>query len=113
MQPMLPDYMFIARSFRQVSFAGHRSQVTGHRSRVTGHRSHQNQKAISDTGNVIITRDSQEVYRYCHVTNVSLNNFNENFLGVVYVLIGLKYRHSDMSWYTYFIVIRKFIMIAN
>ena len=110
---MLPDYIFIARSFRQVSFAGHRSQVTGHRSqvtghgsRVTGHRSHQNQKAISNTGNVITTRDSQEVYRYFHVTNVSLNNFNEKFLGVVYVLIGLKYRHSDMSWYTYFIVIR-------
>ena len=61
------------------------------RSRVAGHRSHQNQKAINNTGNVIITRDFQEVYRYFHVTNVSLYNFNEKFLGVVYVVIGLKY----------------------
>ena len=53
---------------RQVSFAGHRSQVAGHRSQVaghrsqvTGHRSHQNQKASSNTGDVRVTPDSQEV----------------------------------------------------
>ena len=57
---------------RQASFAGHRSQVTGQ-------RSHQNQKAISNTGEVRITRDSQEIYRYFHVTNVSPYNFNEKF----------------------------------
>ena len=55
------------RFYRQVSFAGHRSLVAGR-------RSHQNQKAISNTGNVIITRDNK---------NVSLYNFNEKFLGVV------------------------------
>ena len=92
---------------RQVSFAGHRSQVTGHRSQVTGHRSqvaghrsqvtgrrsqvaghrsrvtgcrsHQIQKAISITGDVRITRDSEEICRYFHVTNVSPYNFNEKF----------------------------------
>ena len=53
---------------RQVSFAGHRLQVTGHRLQVTGRRSqvagcrsHQNQKAISNTGDTRATRDSQEV----------------------------------------------------
>ena len=50
---------------RQVSFAGHRSQLTAH-------SSHQNQKAISNTGDVRITRDSQEIYRYFHATNVLL-----------------------------------------
>ena len=41
--------------------AGHRLQVTGHRSQVTGCRSHQNKKAISNTGDTRVTRDSQEV----------------------------------------------------
>ena len=63
-------YIHIAQTVRQVSFAGHRSQVTGH-------RSHQNQKAISNTGDVRITQDSQAIYRYFHVTNVSPYNFNE------------------------------------
>ena len=36
-------------------------QVIGHRSQVAGHRSHQNQKAISNTGDTRVTRDSQEV----------------------------------------------------
>ena len=60
---------------RQVSFAGHRSQVTGHRSQVTG----QYKKAISITGDVRITQDSQAIYRYFHVTNVSPYNFHEKF----------------------------------
>ena len=57
---------------RQVSFAGHRSQVTGH-----------NHKAHSKTLDVRITRDSQEVYRCFHATNpmatknVLPYNFNE------------------------------------
>ena len=71
----------------------------------TGHRSHQNQKAISNTGDARFTRDSQEVYRYFHATNVSLYNFNEKFLGVVSVLNGLKYSFHICS-VTYFIVIR-------
>ena len=35
----LISYFFIHVFLRQVSFAGHRSQVAGHRSQVTGHRS--------------------------------------------------------------------------
>ena len=58
---------------------GRRSHVAGHRSRVTGCRTHQIQKAISITGDVRITRDSQEICRYFHVTNVSPYNFNEKF----------------------------------
>ena len=73
---------------RQVSFAGHRSQVTGH-------RSHQNQKAISNTGDVRITRDSQEIYRYFHVTNVSQYNFSEKFQTTQYFkLMALTKRNT-------------------
>ena len=74
--------------------AGHRSQVTGRRSQVAGHGSHQNQKASSDTGDVRVTRDSQEV----PWTKVSLYNFTEKFLGVVYVLNGLKYRYKIIHY---------------
>ena len=73
---------------------GCRSQVTGCRSQVAGHRSHQNQKASSDTGDVRVTRDSQEV----PWTKVSLYNFTEKFLGVVYVLNGLKYRYKIIHY---------------
>jgi len=72
---------------RQVSFAGHRLQVTGY-------RSHQNQKASSNTGDVRVTPDSQEV----PWTKVSLYNFTEKFVGVVYVLNGLKYRYKIIHY---------------
>ena len=49
----------IGRFLLQVT--GCRLQVTGHRSQVTGCRSYQNQKAISNTGDTRVTRDSQEV----------------------------------------------------
>ena len=80
---MTEDIIFSTRSDRRlqtinISRAGRfLLQVTGHRSQVTGHRSHQNQKAISNTGDVRITQDSQAIYRYFHVTNVSPYNFNE------------------------------------
>ena len=47
----------IMELFRQVSFAGHRS--------------HQNQKALNYISDVRITRDSQEVHRYFHATNLN------------------------------------------
>ena len=78
----------------RLQVTGHRSQVTGCRSQVAGHRSHQNQKASSDTGDVRVTRDSQEV----PWTKVSLYNFTEKFLGVVYVLNGLKYRYKIIHY---------------
>ena len=91
--------------FRQVSFTGHRSQVTGrrsqvagHRSRVTGHRSHQSQKAISITGDVRITRDSQEIYRYFHVTNVSPYNFNEKFQTTQYFKLMYLHKKEHKSY---------------
>ena len=71
------------------------AQFTGHRSQVTGHI--KIKKAISNTGDARITRDSQEVYRYFHATYISLVNFNEKFLGVIYVLTGLKYSFHTCS----------------
>ena len=38
------------RTQRQVSFAGHRSQVAGHRSQVTGHRSQVTGHRLQVTG---------------------------------------------------------------
>ena len=69
---------------RQVSFAGHRS--------------HQNQKTISNTGDVRITRDSQEIYRYFHVTNVSPYNFNEKFQTTQYFKLMYLHKKEHKSY---------------
>ena len=53
---------------QQVSFAGHRSQVTGHRSQVTGHR----------------IFPCSKIMFHCII-------LMENFIGMVSVLNGLKY----------------------
>ena len=42
----------------RLQVTGHRLQVTGCRSQAAGCRSHQNQKAISNTRDVRVTRDS-------------------------------------------------------
>ena len=83
---------------RRSQVAGHRSQVTGHRSRVTGCRSHQIQKAISITGDVRITRDSEEICRYFHVTNVSPYNFNEKFQTTQYFKLMYLYKKEHKSY---------------
>ena len=69
---------------------------------VTGHKSHQ--KAISNTGDVRITRDSQEIYRYFHVTNVSPYNFNEKFQTSQYksytvIVVNFKITFMGENWH--------------
>ena len=71
----------------QVSFAGHRSQITLKSKSIQ----------LYWRCTVRITRDSREVYWYFHATIVWLCNFNEKFLGVVSVLNGLKYSFHTCS----------------
>ena len=89
------NYFFVCVELIINTYFFCRSQVAGHRSWVPS----KSKSNHYNTGDVRITRDSQEVYGYFHATYVSLYNFNENFkfLGVVYVLTGLKYSLQTCS----------------